>query len=154
MKKTVVLLIIFAFFTACEIDHGLGTMDSRITGVVVFLNKDKRPDYVESIRIVAAVNFPPESLGDVVFTNKSVNLSKDEPEYYVSAPLAAYRLVAAVWKEKGRNWDYSKILGFYGFDPITFTFDSVKVELTKAHPVAENINIYCDWSLLPGKENN
>ncbi len=154
MRKALALIFILFLFTACEIDHGLGTLDSRITGRVIFLNRDKRPDYVESVRIVAAVNLPPQSLGDVVFTNTSVNLSKDNPEYYVPAPPATYQLVAAVWKEKGQAWNYSKILGFYGFDPVNFTFDSVKVVLTKEQPVAQNIDIYCDWSLLPQKENN
>jgi len=154
MKRAVFILFIFSLFLACEIDHGLGTMGSRITGKVIFLNKDQKPDYVESVRIVAAVNLPPQSLGDVVFTNTSVNLSKDDPEYYVPAPLATYQLVAAVWKEKGQAWNYSKILGFYGFDPITFKYDSVRVVLTKTQPVAKNINIYCDWSLLPEKKNN
>ncbi|MBN2413795.1 hypothetical protein JXQ31_19095 [candidate division KSB1 bacterium] len=154
MRKTLALLFILFLITACEIDHGLGTLDSRITGRVIFLNQDKKPDYVESVRIVAAVNLPPQSLGDVVFTNTSVNLSKDEPDYYVPAPLATYQLVAAVWKEKGQAWNYSKILGFYGFDPVNFTFDSVKVVLTKEQPVAKNIDIYCDWSILPEKQNN
>ena len=154
MKKALLIILIIPLMTACEIDHGLGTLDSRITGKVIFLNKDKKPDYVESVRIVAAVNLPPESLGDVVFTNTSVNLSKDEPDYYVPAPLATYQLVAAIWKEKGKAWNYSKILGFYGFDPVNFTFDSVKVVLTKSQPIAKDIDIYCDWSLLPEKENN
>jgi len=154
MKKAVVIIFLLSLFLACEIDHGLGTLDSRITGRVIFLNKDQKPDYVESVRIVAAVNLPPQSLGDVVFTNTSVNLSKDEPDYYVPAPLATYQLVAAVWKEKGQAWNYSKILGFYGFDPVTFKNDSVRVILTKTQPVAKDIDIYCDWSLLPEKKNN
>ena len=133
---------------SCGIDHGLGPMESRITGRIIFLNPDKKPNYVESVRVVAAVRIPPENLGDVVFTNTSVNLSKPEPDYYVPAPLATYELVVAVYKKKGAAWDYSKWLGFYGFDPVNYTVEYKKVALTKEQPVAKNINIYCDWSLL------
>ena len=149
MKKLIIpgLLLFFS----CSVDHGLGTLDSRITGKVVFLNRDKMPSYVESVRIVAIVHLPPQSLGDVVITNTSVNLSKETPTYYIPAPLAEYELIAAIWKEKGKTWNYSNILSFYGFDPINYTVEYKKVGLTKAQPVAENIDIYCDWSLLtPG----
>ncbi len=154
MKKTILYLFLLLPVLSCEIDHGLGTMDSRITGKIIFVNRDKKPDYVESLRIVAVANFPPESLGDLVITNTSVNLSKEQPEYYIPAPLATYHLVGAIYKEKGKNWNYGNLLGFYGFDPVNYTVDSVAVVLTKQHPVAYNIDIICDWSLLPKKEEN
>lgn len=126
----------------------MGVMKSRISGKIIFLNPDKKPDYVESVRVVAAVKFPFTSLSDVVFMNTSVNLSMEEPEYEIPAPLATYRVVAAVWKEKGKAWNYANLLGFYGFNPVAGEFEYKEVELTDSHPVAENIDIYCDWSLL------
>jgi hypothetical protein len=132
----------------CSIDHGLGTLDTRITGDVVFLNRDQKPESVEAVRVIAVVNMPPESLGDVVFTYKSVNLSRDKSEYDIPAPDATYELVAAIWKEKGKAWNYGNILGFYGFDPVTYEIESKTVTIDKHHPVASNIDIICDWSLL------
>ena len=150
MKKNLLWLIALVAMS-CSIDHGLGTMNSRITGKVIFLNLEQRPSYVEAVRIVAVDNLPPQSLGDVVITNTSVNLAASEPSYYIPAPIADYELVAAVWKEKGKAWNYSNILGFYGFDPVNYLYEYKKVQLTKAQPVAQGIDIYCDWSLLkPG----
>jgi hypothetical protein len=151
MKKLLTLVLLLLTMS-CSIDHGLGTLDSRITGKVVFLNRDKMPSYVEAVRIVAVVHMPPQNLGDVVITNTSVNLSKEEPTYYIPAPIASYEVIAAIWKEKGKAWNYANILGFYGFDPVNYIFDYKKVELTKGQPVAPDIDIYCDWSFLkPGK---
>ncbi len=132
----------------CNIDHGLGTLDTGITGEVIFLNRDQKPESVEAVRVIAVVNMPPESLGDVVFTYKSINLSRDKSEYDIPAPDATYELVAAIWKEKGQAWNYGNILGFYGFDPVTYEIESKTVSIDKYHPVAKNIDIVCDWSLL------
>jgi hypothetical protein len=147
MKK-IVALAFALLLLSCSIDQGLGTMDSYISGRVIFLNPEQKPDYVEAVRIVAVINMPPQNLGDVVIANTSVNLSREEPTYSIPAPLASYEVIAAVWKEKGKAWNYANILGFYGFDPINYIFDYKKVEVTRTHPVAENIDIYCDWSLL------
>jgi hypothetical protein len=147
MKKILYLLPLLALFS-CSIDHGLGTLDSQISGKVIFLNTDQMPSYIESVRVVAVVNMPPQNLGDVVITNTSVNLSKTEPTYYIPAPIASYDLVAAIYKEKGKAWNYANILGFYGFDPVNFLYDYKKVVLTRSAPIARDIDIYCDWSLL------
>ncbi|HPG40442.1 MAG TPA: hypothetical protein PLP19_05115 [bacterium] len=153
MKKIFILILLLPVLS-CEIDHGLGTMDSRITGKIIFINPDKKPDYVESVRIVAVANYPPESLGDLVITNTSVNLSKEQPEYYIPAPLATYHLVGAIFKEKGHNWDYGNLLSYYGFDPVNYKIDIIPIVLSKQHPIAYNIDIICDWSLLPEKKEN
>ena len=151
LKKTKYLSAVFVFFNlflGCDIDHGLGVMESKIAGDIVFINPDKKPDYVESVRVVAAVKFPFTSLSDVVIMNTSVNLSKAQPNYVIPAPLSSYQVVAAVWKEKGKAWNYANLLGIYGFNPVEGQFDYKEVTLTKSNPVANNINIYCDWSLL------
>ncbi len=142
------LLAFSLLIMSCAIDQGLGTMDSYITGRVIFLNPEQKPDYVEAVRMVAIINMPPQNLGDVIIANTSVNLSREEPTYSIPAPYAAYRMIAAIWKEKGKAWDYTNILGFYGFDPVTYTIEDKVVDVTKEHPIAENIDIYCDWSLL------
>ena len=148
LMKIIFPILVLIFATSCEVDHGLGVMESSISGKVVFINHDKMPDYVESVRIVAAVKYPFTSLSDVVFANTSVNLSKEQSEYDLPAPMSNYQIVAAVWKEKGKTWDYTNLLGFYGFNPLSGEFEYKKVSLTKQNPVAENVDIYCDWSFL------
>ena len=146
------LITIMVLVPGCEIDHGLGPMKSRITGNVLFLNE--KPDLVESVRVIAVVRWDPEnlSLSDVVFTNTSVDLSKEESPYYIPAPTTSYELVAAIWKEKGAPWNYLNILGFYGFDPINHTVEHKKVVLTKEQPVAKGVDILCDWTLVKPNE--
>ncbi len=133
---------------ACEIDHGLGTIESRISGRVVFLHPELKPARIDAVRVVAVVNFPPQSLGDLVFTNTSINLSQPAPAYSLPAPLATYALVGAIYREKGREWDYSNILGFYGANPDSNVYSVEAVILSKEHPVAEGIDIYCDWAMV------
>ena len=142
------LIACAAFIHGCEIDHGLGPMKSRITGDVLFFNE--KPDFVESVRVIAVVRWDPEnlSLGDVVFTNTSINLSAETSPYYIPAPITSYELVAAIWKEKGAPWNYLNILGFYGFDPINHTVEYRRVVLTEEKPVAHGIDIICDWTLV------
>jgi hypothetical protein len=142
------LLFLLLFFS-CDIDHGLGTLDSGINGQIIFINPDKKPDFIDAVRVIAAVKIPPQTLGDVVFTNTSVNLSQQQSAFHIAAPLASYEMVAAVWKEKGKAWNYANILGFYGFDPIHYQVEFLQVKLSKSQPVADDINIYCDWSLIP-----
>ncbi len=146
--KTCLLLLLVLFFAGCRLDHGLGTLDSKISGKILFLNPQKQPAYVEAVRVVAAVNLPPQNLGDVVFTNSSINLSKEQPEYEIPAPITTYQMVAAIYKKKGEAWNYANILGFYGYDPINYKFEYKPVVLSKEHPIASGIDIYCDWSLL------
>ncbi|HOT97297.1 MAG TPA: hypothetical protein PLG50_06990 [bacterium] len=143
-------LALLWFCTACEIDHGLGLIESGISGRVIFLHPEKKPARVDAVRVVAVVNFPPQSLGDLVFTNTSINLSQLTPSYRLPAPLARYVLVGAIYREKGKEWDYAKILGFYGSNPDSNLYDIRPVTLSKAHPVAAGIDIYCDWASVPG----
>jgi hypothetical protein len=96
----------------CDIDHGLGTLDSMITGEILFLNPEQQPEKVESVRVVAAVRVPPEIARRCGVHQSSVNLSRDRSYYEIPAPLAEYQLVAQSGKKKARSWDYSNILSF------------------------------------------
>jgi hypothetical protein len=143
-----IVMLCFLLLSACEIDHGLGTIDSRIAGRIIFLNTDSKPEWVDAVRVAAVVHFPPQNLGDLIFTNTSINLSSESPSYQLPAPLARYEVVVAIYREKGKDWNYTNILGIYGFDPINNTYDILPVLLDKAHPVAEQIDIYCDWASI------
>ncbi len=148
------VVVAAAFFVRCEIDHGLGLMKSRIQGRVILPDMSKRPDYVESVRVIATTKNLQDlqegelTLSDVVFTNTSIDLGTEKPAYDLSAPLGTYKLIAAVWKKRDKPWDYTRFFGFYGFDPETFKFDFSPVVLTEERPVAKNIDIYCDWSFV------
>jgi len=141
------LLIFFVLsITDCDFDTGLGLMESYISGEVVFINPSAKADYVDAVRVVAVVNFPPEGLGDVIFST-SVDISKDRAPYSIPAPLAEYTAIAAIWKRKGQEWNYSNILGLYGMNwanPFDVKMEPVK--LTKEEPVADSIHIQADWS--------
>lgn len=149
MKTRFIAPGLLLLLMACEIDHGLGTLESQITGHVIFRNRDLRPERIDAVRVVAVIRFPPQGLGDLVFTNTSINLSQERPAYYLPAPLARYSVVGAVYREKGKDWDYSKILGFYGTNPDSNIYAIAPVTLSKSRPVARDIDIYCDWALVP-----
>ncbi len=141
----------------CEIDHGLGISDSRIRGNIILPDMSERPDYFEAVRIVALtkqLDAEEITLNDIVFSNYSVDLSTEQPAYDLPAPLSRYEFIGAVWKERGKGWDYTKIFGFYGFDPDSFQFDMQPVVLTKQDPIAENIDIVCDWLFVSSSDEN
>lgn len=140
------LLTVLLLATTCDFDTGLGLMESEISGDVIFINSNAKADYVDAVRVVAVVNFPPEGLGDVIFSN-SVDISKNRAYYSIPAPIAEYTAIGAIWKRKGREWNYSNILGLYGMDwanPFDVKMEPVK--LTKQNPVADSIDIQADWS--------
>ncbi len=150
LKLLIVIFMLALLTHGCEIDHGLGVLGSKITGKVIFINHDQIPDYVEAVRMAAVVDFDFSdiSLSDAVLANTSVNLSREISEYYIPAPLASYELIVAIWKQKGKAWNATNWLGFYGYDPVNQTVEYKSVTLTDQDPVAENINIYCDWSTI------
>ncbi len=135
----------------CEIDHGLDVSKSRIRGHLILPDMAQRPDYFESVSVIALtkkLDAEDITLNDVVISNSSVDLNDPTPPYDLPAPLSRYEFVGAVWKKKGEPWDYTRIFGFYGFDPDSFKFDVKPIYLTKENPVAENIDIVCDWILV------
>jgi hypothetical protein len=148
LKKLILLLPLF--FMSCNIDHGLGVMKSRIAGKVTFINKELKPDNIDALRAVALTKWDPAnfSLSDVIIANTSINQSREVPEYYIPAPLGSYQLVAIVYKKKGQGWNYLNLLGFYGCDPSQVTCENKTVYLTESHPIADDVDIICDWSWI------
>lgn len=154
LKKTsAVLLIVVAcsLFFFCEVDHGLGVSKSRIRGHVILPDMSLRPEYFEAVRVIAltkTLDSEDLSLNDAVFGNASVDLSNPRPAYDLPAPLSNYVFIGAVWKKKGEPWNYLRIFGFYGFEPDSFKFEQKTVSLSKDAPIAEDIDIVCDWMLV------
>ena len=147
-KILMVCLVIPPTFSC---DTGLGLITTKITGDVIFYNQDKKPDYVESVWVVAAEKslFENPSLSDIIVSDRPVNLSKDTSMYEIFVPTGTYIVVAAIWKEKGKDWNYQKMLGIYGFDPINFAYyDENPIQITEKNKVASGYDIICDWGFI------
>lgn len=155
-KKRHLLRLVFIpalalFLLQCEIDHGLGVSSSRIRGHLILPDMSRRPDYFESVRVIAltkTLDAEDISLNDVVISNSSVDLSDPYPAFDLPAPLSKYEFIGAVWKKKNEGWDYTRIFGFYGFDPDSFKFTQEPIYLTKDNPIVDDIDIVCDWILV------
>lgn len=152
--RILVIASCLVLFLSCEIDHGLGLIRTKITGQIILPDLSNRPDYLESVRVIATTKNLGDlqqgelTLSDVVFSNSPVSLGRQTSSYELSAPEGEYKLIAAVWKKHGEAWDYTRFIGFYGFNPDSFTFDFDPVVLTSSQPVAKDIDIYCDWSFV------
>ncbi len=143
-----VLVVISPHFISCDVDHGLGVSQSRIQGRLILPDMSQRPDYFQAVRIVAltkTLDAEDVSLNDAVFSNKSVDLGVPNPTFDLPAPISKYEFVGAVWKHRDKSWDYTKIFGFYGFDPDSFKYNVQPIVLTKGQPVVDDIEIVCDW---------
>ncbi len=75
----------------------------------------------------------------------AIDLGAEIPTFDLPAPISKYEFVGAVWKHRDKGWDYTKIFGFYGFDPDSFKFDVKPIVLTKDQPIVDDIDIVCDW---------
>ncbi len=143
--------VLFAIlFQACDFNHGLGLSPSKITGKVFHI---ERPDFsdtssarieVDEVRVVAAAQFPPTGVGDIFFSN-AVKFDRDTADYEIIVPYGNYPAIAVLWKPRGRDWALESLLGFYGFDPLTFQASLKGVELTARAPVAANVNMFALW---------
>ncbi|RPH93804.1 MAG: hypothetical protein EHM72_16040 [Calditrichaeota bacterium] len=145
------LLGISPFFMFCEIDHGLGVSKSRIRGHLILPDMSLRPEYFEAVRVVAltkTLDAEDISLSDAVFSNSSIDLSTPRPAFDLPAPISQYEFIGAVWKKKDHAWDYTRIFGFYGFDPDSFKFEHRRIVLTEDEPIVDDIEIVCDWILV------
>lgn len=145
---TLAILPNTAFFSC---DTGLGLLETKITGRVVFINSDKKPDFVESVWVIAATKslFNNPTLNDLVISDRPVNLSKDSSDYQVFVPPGSYVIVAAIWKSKGEDWNFLHIVGRYGYDPVHFSYyDTQPIVVSDRQKIASGRDIICDWSFV------
>jgi len=130
---------------SCEFDHGLGPSATKITGRVIFDDPAARPGNVDEVRVVATAKFLPDDLGDVYFST-AVRFDLAQARYEISAPAGSYPVVGVLWKERGKNWDIKKLIGIYGVKKDS-TLAPRAVQITKANPVAGNVDIFAYWQI-------
>ncbi|MFQ5633039.1 MAG: hypothetical protein ACE5I1_30090, partial [bacterium] len=126
-------------------DQGLGVLGSRISGQVVYLGADSRPDNIDEVRVVAVANFPPSGLSDVFFS-EAIPFEQDTTQYDILLPLGEYPAVGVLWKPRGKDWSFTSLLGFYGFEPPA-SASLLPVNLTQDEPIATNIDLFALWEL-------
>lgn len=155
IKIDKIIFILLSSLLIASCDTGLGLIETKISGNVIFLNSDKKPDKVESVWVVAASKslFESPTLNDLIISDRPVNLSKDMSNYEIFVPFGTYSIIAAIWKEKNKDWDYLNILGLYGYNPQTGEIDDPNpIVISKSKKIAFNRNIVCDWGFLYSNE--
>ena len=126
--------------------NGVGIVGSIIAGKVTFTNSQFRASYVEQVCTIAFSEYPPENQNDVYFS-KPMDLNIEVQDYSIPVPNDTFLAVAVIWKKQGQEWNYSNVLGLYGFEwtnPFDFNFTPIPV--TENEPVAANIDINADWN--------
>ncbi len=136
-------------WSACEIDHGLRPIETRILGKILFQNAP--PPYAAEARVVATRRFPPENLtSDVVFSDplpfrRDGDAGQiDTVRYELVVEAGEYPAVGVLWRRGGEEWNITNVLGIYT-DPLQFAPRPVIID--EQQPVAENVDILADWEL-------
>ena len=152
MSRTIFLFLLsvaMIFLLSCDFDHGLGPSKTKITGAVIFDDRVPRPPDVEEVRVVITAKTLSEifkgevGLADVYFST-AVNFGKDTAAYEISTPVGTYPLLGVLWKKRGVDWEVNKLIGIYNANCDT-TFAPLSVQLTKAQPVTDSVNICAFW---------
>ncbi|MFQ5629891.1 MAG: hypothetical protein ACE5I1_14085 [bacterium] len=138
------------FSLSCEVDHGLAPIQTKIMGHVIFDGPPPGSNVAE-VRVAATKNFPPQNLTtDVIYSNQ-LEFSRDpdrtQPDtarFEISAPPGEYQAIGVLWREGGRSWEITNIVGLYT-DPAALA--PKKVVLSEETPVVDSISIGADWQL-------
>jgi hypothetical protein len=110
------LIGLLLLYAACEIDHGLEPIRSKIGGKVFFYG-DRNPDTTDEVRVAVIKKFPPQDItelmfSDIIFGNQDTLPVVRPWEIYL--PPDTYEIVAVIWKENNSSWNISDIVGMYG----------------------------------------
>ena len=139
---SLILLVLLFLGLACRIDHGLAPIHSMIRGRVIFV--DKLPPNTDQVQVAVAKEFPPKALLDLGLSGP-LPFWQDTVEYEILLPLGHYEAVGVLWKEKGRTWSISSILGLH---TRRNSLLPKPIDLTKEHPIADSVDIYADPALI------
>ena len=110
MKTTNLIILISLIFVSCNIDRGLEPIRSRVQGTITY--SGEWPAEPAEIRLVAATQFPPSGLEDLIIgDNLPPNLESQEYAFYLTP--GTYKVVGVAWREKDSVWDILSICGLY-----------------------------------------
>ncbi len=103
-------LFVFLIFANCTIDRGLEPIRSHVQGTISY--SGEWPAEPAEIRLVAANQFPPSGLEDLIIgENLPLNLDSQEYAFYLKP--GTYKVVGVAWREKGSVWDILSICGLH-----------------------------------------
>ena len=132
---------------ACEVDHGLEPIRSRIGGVVRFKG-DANPTNTDEVRVAVIKQFPPRDITELMFSDIIFG-NQDKPPvtvpWQISLPPGSYEIVAVIWKAHNQSWNISDIIGMYGGvfigDQLIPPFPFIPIVLSGSSSVIDTINI-------------
>jgi len=145
----VVIIIIFA----CEVDHGLYPIDYKIKGEIIFF-KGEAPENTDRIEVFALKEFPPDDPQNFLYLGRSGSLdySKgDTVKYEVQVSPTSYQLIGVLWRETGKDWSLTGLIGIYTGDLLSIFPGSVVV--SNENPVVDSVNFYANWDVVSKDAN-
>jgi hypothetical protein len=109
---------VLLFLAGCEMDHGIEPIRSNVQGVVKFTGE--WPGTAAEVRLVAATQFPPASIGDLII-GETIPANLPEVAYTFYLKPGNYGVFGIAWREQGGTWDIASICGLYfsGTDSLT-----------------------------------
>jgi len=152
MKKFFIILFLLyhllLLILSCEIDHGLYPISYLIKGKINFY-KGTPPENTDRVEVFALKEFPPKNPQNFLYLGQSGSLDYtkgNEIEYEIQVSRTSYQFIGVLWKEKGKDWDLTGLLGFYTGGLQSLFPDSVII--SRENPLAENVNIYANWETV------
>ncbi len=144
----IAVLAAVAALSSCQVDHGLYPADYQIRGQVIFF-AGQPPANTERVEVFALKEFPPKDPQNFLYLGQSgaLDYSKgDTVPYAIPVSPTSYDLVGVLWKEKGRDWNLTGLMGIYTGGLQSFL--PARVVVSKEHPVADGIDIFANWEVV------
>jgi hypothetical protein len=131
---------------SCSVDHGLSPHLGKITGKIIFLNRDE--DYIkktDEIRVAVAKTFPPTEFTELITSSPLPKRAGDTLSYELIVPFGTYEILGVVWKAREKPWNISDVMGYYrsGLDLLPSS-----ITVTENEPVAESVDVVADFRLV------
>ncbi len=113
-RKQLLLMISFTtlliiLISGCTMDHGLEPIRSGVQGTIKYIGK--WPQNTAEVRIVAATQFPPSSINDLIIGD-ILPIGGDSTLYTFYLEPGDYYL-GLVWRERNAAWGIQSIFGIY-----------------------------------------
>ncbi len=141
MKRLWLVFLSMPLFLTCHMDSGLQPTRSGFSGRLYFQND--WPPQTEQVIVVAATKFPPTAITEILMGDP-LPLYQDSTDYTLYTTPQEFAAVGVVWKEKGRPWDVTNIIGIYFSGDNHFT--PAKVNVSNRDQMVADINMEVDLS--------